>query len=385
MATRLGDHMRERLAAFGLMGPAIAQSAVGAGLAWTAAVHLLGHPRPFFAPISVLICLGVGLGQRLRRVIELVVGVSLGVGVGDLLVAWIGTGPWQIALVVALAMGTAVLLNGGPLFVAQSGSSAVLVATLLPGSGGGGLDRMLDALTGGLIAVAAVALLPISPFTLAARHASAVLDALSTVLERAADAIERHDADLAAEALAEGRRTQSTIEDFQQALTTSKEIALISPLHWHRRARLARYQKAAVPMDHALRNARVLARRTLVSLGEDNPPPVSLAASLREVSEAALLLQLELAAGRDPALARQALTATAGRQRPERLGFSADVILAQVRSIVVDLMLATGADSKAAGAALAPIEAPGHDDQQDAEQQDADQEDAHERGKRPRG
>ncbi|MBN6054367.1 FUSC family protein [Nonomuraea sp. RK-328] len=356
--------MRERLAAFGLMGPAIAQSAVGAGLAWTAAIHLLGHPRPFFAPISVLICLGVGLGQRLRRVIELVVGVSLGVGVGDLLVAWIGTGAWQIALVVALAMGAAVLLNGGPLFVAQSGSSAVLVATLLPGAGGG-LDRMLDALTGGLIAVAAVALLPISPFTLAARHASAVLDALSTVLERAADAIERHDADLAAEALAEGRRTQSTIEDFQQALTTSKEIALISPLHWHRRARLARYQQAAVPMDHALRNARVLARRTLVSLGEASPPPVSLAASMREVSEAALLLQLELAAGRDPALARQALTATAGRQRPERLGFSADVILAQVRSIVVDLMLATGADPETAGAALAPVEDSGQDTPQD--------------------
>ncbi|MDR8412508.1 FUSC family protein [Nonomuraea sp. 3-1Str] len=359
MATRLGDHMRERVAAFGHMGPAIVQSAVGAGLAWTAAIHLLGHPRPFFAPISVLICLGVGLGQRLRRVIELVVGVSLGVGVGDLLVAWIGSGAWQLALVVALAMGTATLLNGAPLFVAQSGSSAVLVATLVPGAGGGGLDRMLDALTGGVIAIAAVALLPISPFTLAARHASAVLDALSTVLERAADAIERGDADLAAEALAVGRGTQSTVEDFQQALVTSKEVALVSPLHWHRRTRLARYQKASVPIDHALRNARVLARRTLASLGEATPPPVSLAASMREVSEAALLLQLELAAGRDPVLTRQALTATAGRQRPERLGFSADVIVAQLRSIVVDLMLATGADPETAGAALAPVEGPG--------------------------
>lgn len=358
MRTRLGEHVRERLGGFAVVAPSIAQAAVGAGLAWTIAVNLLGHPHPFFAPIAVLIGLGVGLGQRLRRVAELVVGVSLGVGVGDLLVSWIGSGPWQIALVVALAMTTAVLLDGGALFVGQAGSSAVLVAALVPGDGSGGLDRMLDALTGGLVAIAAVALLPASPFYLAARHASTVLDALSTVLERAAQAIESRDADLAAEALEEGRGTQHAIEEFQQALATGKEIATISPLHWHRRARLARYERAAVPMDHALRNSRVLARRTLAALGESDPPSPALAESLREVSEAALLLHLELAAGREPELARQALTAVAARQRPERLGFSADVIVAQLRSIVVDLMLATGAAPEEAGAALAPLDSP---------------------------
>ncbi|WP_113704767.1 FUSC family protein, partial [Nonomuraea lactucae] len=271
MTTRLGDHVRERLATFRVMGPSIAQSAVGAGLAWTIAVEVLGHPQPFFAPIAVLVCLGVALGQRLRRVAELVVGVSLGVGVGDLLVAWIGSGPWQISLVVVLAMSTAVLLDSGTLFMVQAGASAVLVTALLPGNGSGGLDRMLDALTGGAVAIAAMALLPAAPFSLVARHASEVLDALSTVLERAAEAIERRDADLAAEALEEGRGTQAAIEEFHQALAAGKEIATISPLYWHRRARLARYQRAAVPVDHALRNARVLARRTLAALGEANP------------------------------------------------------------------------------------------------------------------
>jgi uncharacterized membrane protein YgaE (UPF0421/DUF939 family) len=341
-----------------VIGPSIAQCAVGAGLAWTIAVRVLDHPHPFFAPIAVLVCLGVGLGQRLRRVVELVVGVSLGVGVGDLLVAWIGSGPWQIALVVALAMAAAALLDRGTLLMVQAGSSAVLVAALVPGAGSSGLDRMLDALTGGVVAVVAVALLPVSPFSLAARHASSVLDALSTVLEKAAEAIERRDADLAAEALDEARGTQTAIEEFQQALDTSKEIARISPLHWHRRTRLARYQQASVPVDHALRNSRVLARRTLAALGEADPPSALLAESLREVSEAALLLQLELAAGREPVLARQALTAVAARERPERDGFSADVIVAQLRSITVDLLLATGAAPEEAYAALAPLDPP---------------------------
>ncbi|WP_327091133.1 FUSC family protein [Nonomuraea sp. NBC_01738] len=356
MGTKLGDHVRERLRTFGLMAPSLAQCAIGAALAWVVATQFLGHARPFFAPISVLICVGVGLGQRLRRVAELVVGVSLGVGVGDLLVSWIGSGPWQLALVVGLAMAAAVLLDSGSLFVAQAGSSAVLVVTLLPPGDTAGWDRMIDALTGGVIGVAAVALLPASPFAIAAKHASGVLDALSTVLEKAAVAIEKRDPDLAAEALEEARGTQAAVEEFEQALQTSREIATISPLHWHRRSRLARYETAAVPIDLALRNGRVLARRTLAALGETTPPSAALATSLREVSEAALLLQLELGAGREPQLARQALMAVASRQRPERLGFSADVILAQLRSIVVDLLQATGVEHDDATAALPPLD-----------------------------
>ncbi|MGI5272801.1 FUSC family protein [Nonomuraea sp. CA-218870] len=357
VAARLGDHLRERRGTFGLTAPSIAQSSVGAGVAWLVATQVLGHVRPFFAPIAVLVCVGIGLGQRLRRVAELVIGVSLGVGVGDLLVAWIGSGPWQITLVVMLAMVTAVLLDSGALFVSQVASSAVLVAAVLPGDDMGGLDRMLDALVGGAVGLAAVALMPASPLTLAAKHASGVLDALSTALEQAAEAIEKRDADLAAEALEEARGTQTAVAEFEQALETSKEIILISPMHWHRRSILARYETAAEPVDHALRNVRVLARRTLAALGEPQPPPASLAESMREVSEAALLLQLELGAGREPVLARQALLAVATRQRPDDgVGFSSAVIVAQLRSIVVDLLRATGADQEQSEGALPPVD-----------------------------
>ncbi|MET8336977.1 FUSC family protein [Streptosporangium canum] len=358
MRTWLSDQVGKRLGTFGLIAPSIAQCAVGAALAWIVAVHLLGHAHPLFAPISVMICVGVGAGRRLRRVAELVVGVSLGVGIGDLLVSWIGSGPWQMALVIALAMTLAGLLNSGELFVSQVGSSAVLVAMLVPGEDVGGLDRMADALTGGVIGIAAVALLPASPLTIAGKHLSGVLDAFSTVLEQAAEAIEKGDMDLAAEALEGGRRTQTAVEEFEAALENSKEIIMISPLRRHHRARLTRYETAAVPVDLALRNARVLVRRTLAALGEASPPPAALAELLREVSEAALLLQLELGAGREPMLARQALLAVAARERPKNLGFSANVIIAQLRSIAVDLLEATGMDHDAASATLTPLNEP---------------------------
>jgi Fusaric acid resistance protein-like len=72
------------------------------------------------APIAAVVCLSLSLGERLRRVIELIVGVAVGVGVGDLLISRIGTGPWQIALVVALAMSVAVLLDCGAVGTVQA-------------------------------------------------------------------------------------------------------------------------------------------------------------------------------------------------------------------------------------------------------------------------
>ncbi|MEU0487226.1 hypothetical protein ABZ260_49770, partial [Streptosporangium sp. NPDC006013] len=95
--------------------------------------------------------------------------------------------------------------------------------------------------------------------------------------------------------------------------------------------------------------------RATAALGEAGPPPAALAELLREVSEAALLLQLELGAGREPMLARQALLALAARERPKNLGFSANVIIAQLRSIAVDLLEATGMDHDVASAALTPL------------------------------
>lgn len=366
-------HVPQRLGRLRLMAPSIGQCAVGAAIAWLVAKDLLGHSRPFFAPIAVVICIGVGLGQRLRRVVELVVGVSLGVGVGDLLVSRIGSGAWQIALVVALAMAVAVLLDSGSLIVLQAGSSAVLVATLLPPSGSGGFDRMVDALVGGLMGLAAVALLPTSPSALARRHAKGMFGALADVLRQIAEAIETRDPRLATDALEEARGSHKTVEEFRQALETSMEIATISPLHRHRRPSLEGYEKASAPLDHALRNARVLARRAIVALDGPGPTPPWLPRELRELADATLILRDDLAHGRSPERASRAILAVASRQGAERWGFSADVMIAQLRSIVVDLLLATGMDRNEAAATLPMLDVhPEADPPSDTGAQDSD-------------
>ncbi|HUQ59848.1 FUSC family protein [Lentzea sp.] len=339
----------------------IVHCALSAGLAWIVATLVFGHPHPFFAPIAAVVCLGISLGQRLRRVGELVVGVSVGVGVGDALIGWIGSGPWQIALVVALAMSAAVLLDSGTVIALQAGSSAVLVATLLPPSAGGGLDRMIDALTGGLVGLAVAALLPANPITVAQRQLKALTNTLSGALRTLAEALTEKDSVKAAGVLAELRTSQAAIDDYKSALQTGSEIARIAPIRWRSKDELSRFQTAAGPVDYAIRNTRVLARRTMAALKADELIPDGVPEVLKDYADAVDCLKGELEKGKEPSGTRQAVRDAARQLTARRLGgdgFSSKVVLAQIRSIAVDLLQATGLSRSEAMEALPPLSPP---------------------------
>jgi uncharacterized membrane protein YgaE (UPF0421/DUF939 family) len=327
------------------MGLPILQCSIAAALAWLVATELFGHTRPFFAPIAVVICIGVGFGQqRLRRVVELVVGVSVGIGVGDLLILQIGAGWWQLALVLALAMTTSVLLGGGTLVTLQAASSSILVATLLPPGGTAGLDRMLDALIGGLLGLAAIALLPGDPPEIVRRRGKELLGELAAALTAAAEAIAARDREIAQRALNRARG-QKAGDDYRDALRAAREIAAISPLHRRQRAMIDRYARAAEPVDLALRNSRVLLRRTRSALTDDEAFPPTLPAALRELAAAATAFADALGGDGDLAAVREQVRTAAtvvDAHGIEHTGFSATVVTAQLRSVAVDLLQASG-------------------------------------------
>lgn len=358
---RVHEELSRRVRRLLRNGIPIVQCAVAAGLAWALAKHVIGNPQPFFAPIAAVISLGVSLGQRMRRTAELIVGVSIGIGVGDVLISVIGTGPWQIALVVALAMSTAVLLDSGGVIVLQAASSSVLVATLLPPASAGGLSRMVDAAVGGLVGFAVAALLPANPLAVAHRNGRIVLGSLADALRGVASAVSREDTGACSDVLAQARESQRSVEEFRQALLAGKEIATVAPLRWRRRAELERYDTASVPIDRALRNTRVLARRALAALRDDEPVPKPLPGMLEELAGAVVLLRDELASGEEPLQARDVARAVANRSTVELLGtgdFSMQVVVLQVRSIAVDLLQASGLSRTEAIEALPPLHSP---------------------------
>jgi uncharacterized membrane protein YgaE (UPF0421/DUF939 family) len=126
-------------------------AAAAATLAWLIAKEFFNDRSAFFAPVAAILTLGLTVGQRGRRAVEIAAGVTLGIGIADLLVLLLGSGTWQLGVIVLLAMSAAVLAGGGVLFVNQAAVSAVLVVTLSAQNGFNG-TRVLDAFIGAAVA-----------------------------------------------------------------------------------------------------------------------------------------------------------------------------------------------------------------------------------------
>ncbi|GAB3435829.1 FUSC family protein [Flindersiella endophytica] len=347
IAQRSADSTKARLRRLRYTVVPILQSAVAAALAWLIASQVVGHVSPFFAPIAAVISLGVSLGQRLRRSIELIVGVAVGVLVADLLIAVIGRGMWQIGVVVALAMAVAVFAGGGPLVVNQAAASGILLVALTPNTQSGmATDRFVDAIIGGVVGVVINALfLPVNPVRVVRRAANRLLDGLTGSLQDLAKALESGDAELAKQALGVARQLEESLDQFDSDLVAGGEIARIAPVRWRMKGHLALYVDAIGDIDNATRNVRVLARRsaTMLRVGESVHP--GLPAAVYRLAESIRTLRNELAKGWEPRAARLGLVdaaelATATLSSGQ--GFSANVVVAQIRSTVYDLLLATG-------------------------------------------
>jgi hypothetical protein len=54
----------------------ILHTSVAAAGAWFVATEIVGHERPFSAPIAAVITLGLTVGERGRRAVEVAIGVA---------------------------------------------------------------------------------------------------------------------------------------------------------------------------------------------------------------------------------------------------------------------------------------------------------------------
>ena len=326
--------------------PLALQAGLAAGIAWFVAHDVIGRPSPFFAPIAAVITLASSIGQRARRTVELVIGVAIGIGIGDGIILLIGTGPWQVGLVVVLAIVTAAAVGGGTPLVVQSASSAVLVATLTTPGGALPYTRFFDALVGGVVGLTVMTiLLPLNPLTVIRRAADPALQALADGLHAIADGLRSGDAGAVGGALDQLRSAEANFAGFDQAATAASENVAFAPARWRTRGALSQYVEGADHVTYALRNVRVLARRVMTALTDEEPIPECLPTSVGLLGDAVDLLRQEWARGVEPVATRErALRAAAesGRAYDEGVGFSGGVVVAQVRTTVSDLLRATG-------------------------------------------
>jgi uncharacterized membrane protein YccC len=355
-AERSRVSMRTRLDRIRLSWRSVLQAGVASGVAWIIATEVLGHSRPFFAPVSAIITLGLTVSQRGRRAVEVAIGVALGIAVGDLLVLVIGVGAAQLSVVVMLATSIAIFLGSGQMLATQAAVSAALVATLQPPTDGVTFARFLDALVGGSVALVVNGLvLPLDPVRLIRRQAWPLLDELAATLDDAAEAMLRRDRKLAEAALMRARALDDLSDRFAEAVAVGRETTRVAPLRRRSRGPVENFAEAAGRVDLAVRNVRVLARGTIRALRLDENVPPAVADSVRELAAAVRAFADSFeepdAVERVREHALQA-AATATRVLEETGNLSVSVIVGQVRSTATDLLAGTGMTPDEAAEAL---------------------------------
>jgi uncharacterized membrane protein YgaE (UPF0421/DUF939 family) len=335
---------------------AIAQCAIAAGVAWFVAKNMLGHTAPFFAPVAAVVSLGTSYGQRLRRVAEVTIGVAIGVFGADVLVRLIGQGGWQITVVVGLAMTAAILLDRGQVFVIQAAVQSIIVVTLLPDPGAA-FTRWTDALIGGAVALVAATVVPAAPLRRPREEAAKVLRKVRDLLLAASDVMVDGDVDRAIELLADARSTDHLIRELQDAADEGLDVVASSPFRIRHGPGLRKMAELVEPLDRALRSTRVLVRQCAVAAYRRQEIPHAYAIVAAELAAAVEVVTTELDANRLATAAQPALVAvgiaTGEVERTDDL--SAEVILAQMRAVVADLLLLTGMDSFEATDAIPPV------------------------------
>ena len=345
-----------RIARLRAKGWHLGQAAAAAGVAYFLASDVLGHPTPFFAPIAAVVCLGTSYGQRLRRVAEVTLGVAVGVLIADLLVLWLGTGAWQIALIVLLAMATALLLDAGGLFVTQAAVQSIVVATLAP-SGGQALLRWTDAVVGGAVALVAATVVPAAPLRRPREQAAVVVDTIAGLLRGAARGMRDGDIDETLDLLADARETDVLIGELKQAADEGLSVVRSSPFRARHREPLRQLAELVEPLDLALRNTRVVVRRTAVAAYRHSPVPEEYAAFCDDLAAALDEMAVELRADRSPAAVQPRLLrlGEVSARLPRSTELSAEVVLAQLRSVIADLLRMTGMGGLESTDAIPPL------------------------------
>ncbi|MGK5743100.1 FUSC family protein [Micromonospora sp. URMC 103] len=328
------------------------QAGIAAALAYVVSHRLLGNPQPVFAPISAVGTLAASVGQRFRRTVELIVGVAIGVALGDGLIYLVGTGAWQLGVVVTGAILLTIFAGASVAIVIQAAATAVLIVTLSPSTQNLEIPRFVDAFVGGGIALLVTAILfPLNPLRVLNRAARPALDLLANQLDAAADGLRARDRTKVQRALDRLRNNKEELAAFTEAIEGAKETTTLSPARWHRRDELAHYAEAADPIDRAMRNSGTLIRRSVTLIEDEEPIPEPMPDAVGHLAEAVRLLKHEFAVGDEPQQARERslrAVSEAGRAYGEGVGFSGSVVIAQVRTAASDLLVASGIEQEEA-------------------------------------
>jgi hypothetical protein len=325
------------------------QGTAAATAAWVIAKHVFDHHEPFFAPIAAVVALNASRGERGSNAVRLLVGVIVGIVVGELAIGALGGGYGTLALATFAAMAVAVALGGARITIGQAAVSAILTVAVADGEAGP--QRLVDALIGaGTALVFSQLLFSPEPVALLRRAESAALEDMGDALELIARALERDDEKLAEQALSSMRDLRDRLAEVSRMRRASSRVVRHS-LAWRMRmAPVVRERENAGHLD-LLGGSCLMLTRTMLTM--NTPDGRRLAPSVRELAGAVADLAEEpgnrptrqQAAHRALAIARRA-----GGSAPQSQATLAASVAIQM--VATDVMVFCGVDPRQAADAV---------------------------------
>lgn len=267
-----------------------AQAAAAAALAWWFAHTVLGHAQPFFAPIAAAISVSIAHSRRSLRIVQMVVGVLLGIGVSVVLSSVLGVGTISLGIIVFVTMVVAVVVGAGfvgqgMMFVNQAAASAVLVVALH--RHGTGAERGLDAVIGGASAfLVGVVLFPAPPLPRLRAVERDVLRSLAGALGHVSELLRRREPPEPGWTLAMGYDIHVQIARLADAREIARLNVRVAPRRWRLRGAVAAEDRRIAGLDLLANGVLSLVRTSSAALHEDAELPEPLVRHVAELASA---------------------------------------------------------------------------------------------------
>jgi sugar porter (SP) family MFS transporter len=261
------------------------QAAVAAGAAWELAQLIPGHGQPFFAPIAAVIALAGEPGTRGRQALELIVGVTLGILFGAVLVGTAGVGGWQLVVGVLVALLVPTVLGARPMVRNQAAASVILMVALQQPGSNLAVQRLADALIGGGLGILlAQVLFPTHPLELLAKAERRLRSDLAASIDGVATALAQRDL----EAMESALSGIDALDDqpLWTTLATARHIARRAPRRRRMRRAVEAYAAIAHELSVATADARTLATGGLRMLRNEEDPPADAVEALAALAAA---------------------------------------------------------------------------------------------------
>lgn len=326
------------------------QGTAAATTAWVIAKYVVDHPQPFFAPIAALVALSTSLGERGRKALGLLLGVIVGIAVGELTLLTVGDGYGSLAIAIFVSTAVVRAVNGAQIALVQAAVSAILVVALADPDAGGA--RLIDALIGaGVALIFSQLLFSPEPLRLLRRAEAAALAAMADGLSSLAQALEHDDDAIAEHAIETLRDLSDELSELGRVRRASTRVARHS-LAWRSHLKPVVQEKENAGHLDLLGASCVVLVRTTASLG--SVQRAKLAPRVYELAEALTELAAHLAdrtvrqsvADRSLTLATEISTEV----EPSDSAFAAAVM--SVRLVAIDLMVVAGIELEDAVAAV---------------------------------